>query len=246
MIATAKNFGRGREPIVLDNLSYASGEFAMRVVSFGAVSIRESAPESKNQMNRLANALLLPPNKDLRIVAFTGAQYGSQSQILCMQMAELLADSFSYKVCMLDTCTDGPTPSVMGWMFDEAHDDDLARDRTGIPQMQGEVWCFQRRQLATYLNANIGPELLQLRLSHLRSSYDFVLINAPEPKESYGAAIASQSDGVLLIVEAGRVSRTILNQAKQTLDRVNANLIGTVLTNRVLPIPERIFRWLRL
>jgi len=43
--------------------------------------------------------------------------------------------------------------------------------------------------------------------------------------------LASQVDGVLLVVKAGGTKREHVQAAKDRLEKVNARLIGSVLTN---------------
>jgi len=45
------------------------------------------------------------------------------------------------------------------------------------------------------------------------------------------AVLASKVDAVLLVVSAGKTKRDHAKKAKAMLDKVNAHLIGTVLTN---------------
>ena len=45
------------------------------------------------------------------------------------------------------------------------------------------------------------------------------------------AVLASKVDGVLLVVNAGRTRREHAQRAKAMLERVNARVVGAVLTN---------------
>ena len=47
----------------------------------------------------------------------------------------------------------------------------------------------------------------------------------------YGGLLASLVDGVLLVVRAGHTKRDYEKAAKERLERVNARLVGAVLTN---------------
>lgn len=63
-----------------------------------------------------------------------------------------------------------------------------------------------------------------------RETYDAVLIDTP-PLLPFADAriVAAQSDGVLLVVGAGKVKRRQAEQALKALQQVRANLLGTVV-----------------
>ena len=61
---------------------------------------------------------------------------------------------------------------------------------------------------------------------------DIVLFDAPPVMPVTDAAIlASKTDGVLLVLQAGATKREHARQARERLEQVNARLIGSVLTN---------------
>jgi len=66
----------------------------------------------------------------------------------------------------------------------------------------------------------------------LKSRADFVLFDAPPVIAVTDAALlASQLDGVLLVVSAGQTRREHALQAKALLEKINVRIVGTVLTN---------------
>lgn len=67
-------------------------------------------------------------------------------------------------------------------------------------------------------------------LTSLTSEADYVLVDAPPVLAVTDAALwASQVDGALLAVSAGRTKREHAQRAKEVLERVRANLVGAVL-----------------
>jgi len=82
---------------------------------------------------------------------------------------------------------------------------------------------------AELLGSNRMKEILEI----LTNKYDLVLIDAPPVLAVTDAQILSGiTDGVLLVVNAGKTHRDMIVQSKQQLDKVNANIIGTVLNNQ--------------
>jgi capsular exopolysaccharide synthesis family protein len=64
-----------------------------------------------------------------------------------------------------------------------------------------------------------------------REEYDFILIDAPPVLSFADASIVSKVvDGVLLVVEAQETKKAMVVEAKKTLDKVGATIIGVVMT----------------
>ena len=69
-------------------------------------------------------------------------------------------------------------------------------------------------------------------LERLRADSDIVLFDAPPLiAVSDAAVLATRVDGVILVVQAEKSRREHVQRAKTMLERVNARLIGAVLTN---------------
>ncbi len=67
-------------------------------------------------------------------------------------------------------------------------------------------------------------------IAELKRRYDYVVIDsAPTLPVSDAMALSRQVDGVLLVVQAGRVGLPQVRQALATLEQVNAPLLGLVL-----------------
>jgi len=69
-------------------------------------------------------------------------------------------------------------------------------------------------------------------LEQLTGMAEFVIFDAPPIVTVNDASLlASQVDGVLLVVKAGGTKRDYVKAAKDQLEKVNARLVGAVLTN---------------
>jgi non-specific protein-tyrosine kinase len=69
-------------------------------------------------------------------------------------------------------------------------------------------------------------------LALARTQADFVLVDtAPAGALADAAVLAPRLDGMLLVVSAGRTKRDLARRAREQLERVNANLLGVVLTD---------------
>ncbi len=75
-----------------------------------------------------------------------------------------------------------------------------------------------------------APRLVRL-LDLLRDQADVVVVNtAPAAALADTAVLAPHLDGMLLVISAGHTRRDLALRAKEQLERVNARVLGVVLT----------------
>ena len=78
----------------------------------------------------------------------------------------------------------------------------------------------------------LASKRMDALLAQLLKQADLVLLDAPPVTAATDAALlASKVDGVLLVVSAGHTKREHAERAKDLLEKVNANVVGAVLTN---------------
>ncbi len=78
-----------------------------------------------------------------------------------------------------------------------------------------------------------GQDPLQGMFHELREGADFVLVDtSPVASVAHTSAVAAAADGVILVIDLGRIRRKELAVAKEQLANARANVIGIVL-NRV-------------
>lgn len=103
----------------------------------------------------------------------------------------------------------------------------LARRRIADP---GEL--FQMREFGEFLN-------------YAKQRYDVIILDCPPVYGGSGSTIlSSKADGVVMVVEAGRVRRQAVSRAIELLEETGAQMLGVVLNKRRFPIPNVIYRML--
>jgi non-specific protein-tyrosine kinase len=76
----------------------------------------------------------------------------------------------------------------------------------------------------------LGSPQMGALLNALKSQADLVVLTAPPVSAAVDATVlATQVDALLLVVRTGRTRRDRLEEAKELLARVDANLLGAVL-----------------
>ncbi|UQZ84345.1 Tyrosine-protein kinase YwqD [Paenibacillus konkukensis] len=78
----------------------------------------------------------------------------------------------------------------------------------------------------------LASKRMGVLLEELKEQYDMILIDTPPALAVTDAQIvASKSDGVILVIDSGKVKREIAMKAKANLDYVKARILGVVLNN---------------
>jgi len=78
----------------------------------------------------------------------------------------------------------------------------------------------------------LGSKRMEAVIGHLREQADVVLFDAPPVMAVTDAVVlATKVVGVLLVVSAGATKREHAQNAVERLSKVNANLVGAVLSN---------------
>ncbi|TVY01259.1 CpsD/CapB family tyrosine-protein kinase [Cohnella terricola] len=76
----------------------------------------------------------------------------------------------------------------------------------------------------------LSSKTMSSLLASTRELYDVIIIDTPPIMSVTDAQIvATQSDGVVLVIDSGKVKKEIAQKAKALLDHVNARLLGVVL-----------------
>lgn len=82
-------------------------------------------------------------------------------------------------------------------------------------------------------------------ITGLRERYDCILLDCGSLEDSVDLLrLASVSDGVVIVVEAGRTGQEQVDRAAQVIREAQGTLIGFVLNKRRYPIPGWLYRML--
>jgi hypothetical protein len=109
-------------------------------------------------------------------------------------------------------------------------------------QIAGNLFRMPRHELECSEEGGAGLHWLP-RLEQLRKEFEYVLIEGPTAGISSEAVLLGQlTDGIILVLDARRTRRATARTIKETLQRAQCRILGTVLTDRTFPIPERIYR----
>lgn len=80
---------------------------------------------------------------------------------------------------------------------------------------------------------------------HLRKHFDEIVLDLPDAASSrVGLTMASQCDGVVVVLEAEKTRAPVAQNLVASLRAVRARVLGSVLNRRRYHVPQRVYRWL--
>jgi hypothetical protein len=163
---------------------------------------------------------------------------------ICLQVAEILAEQVTEKVCVVEANLHAPglEPAYGRNRNDGLYAPDTAKAmRQSSRQISRRLWLVSW-EIALGQNG-FSASWLRNELGELRRQYEYAVLHAPPAGMYSEAALLGQlTDGVILVLEAHTTRRVAAQKAKETLLAAHARLLGTVLSERRFPIPERIYR----
>jgi hypothetical protein len=89
--------------------------------------------------------------------------------------------------------------------------------------------------------ASVTPTL-HASLCDLRREFDYSILAIPAADSPAALAILQMVDGAVLVISARHTRRATARSVKRILESANARILGTVLMDRVFPIPANIYR----
>jgi capsular exopolysaccharide synthesis family protein len=218
-----------------------------RIVAF----YESNSPVAEQFRSLRTNLLALTPSKPVKVITVTSSINGEGKTVSSINLAVSMAHDLNKKrVLLMDADLRRskvhsylgikPEKGLVDLLNDEVNTDD-AFINIGINNL-------------TILPAGKMPhnpaELLSSMKFHnlisvLKEKYDYIIIDSPPiiPVTDPGV-IGAQTDGVVMVVQAGRTQKGIIKHAESLLKQAQAKLLGYVLTNIQYHIPGYIYRYL--
>ena len=179
----------------------------------------------------------------MRQVVFSPLEAETDVRSICRRVGEALALEGAGSVAVV-----GEYPRALSGT--ESYQEDLP-DRTGSEGAEA------LRQAATRVRSNLwlvpcasgrGGDrgtvaMVHLFLGGIRTEFEYSIVEGPPATESNEAtAMAQFADGIILVLSAHRTRRIMARRIKEALEVARVRILGTVLSDRVFPIPEGIYR----
>jgi Mrp family chromosome partitioning ATPase len=240
-------------PVPASDLSYESSAAAAPSQAPTQVSSAEPLQFSMegSQLAELAKLVqrvfLLPGGEYNHTVVFTSSDAGNGCSWICARVGELLASQVTGTVCLVDANLQSPTLHEQFAVPNQHGLSDALRQSGSI---RGYVSQLSRRNLALVscgseskdAQSMVTSDRMRMRLSELRSEFDYVLIDCPSMSVSNEAvSLGSAADGVVLVLKANSTRKDRARNAVRDLQAAKVKVLGAVLNQRTFPIPDKLY-----
>lgn len=197
-------------------------------------AINPKSPISEGYRMLRTNIEFSTINYKLQIIMVTSSKPSEGKSTTCANMAVAFAQA-NKKVLLIDADLRKPSQH---YIFGKTNRNGLT---TALFNQKVLADVIQQTDMENLSLINAGPtppnpsELLSsdqmaVMLSRAREIYDVIIIDTPPIMSVTDAQIvATQSDGVVLVVDSGKVKKDVVLKAKASIEHVKAKLIGVVL-----------------
>lgn len=179
-----------------------------------------------------------------RDVVLCGVDRESGSREICIGLGRALAACSRRRVCLIDADQHNASLErlLTGRGMDLLHDEDENLCRS----VERNLWLAGLDPHGWSNGRELPPpQQVRERIAILRKRFDFILMNAPGANAGGEASVLGQaSDGAILVIEANVTRKAAAINARDSLLRANVRILGSVLSNRTFPIPERLYQML--
>ena len=206
----------------------------------------ETNPAAKQEIVKLVQRLFLSPQGARRVV-FSGSESGCGCSWMLARVAEELASQGRGTVCLVDCNLRSPgLHQQFGMQNHHGLSDALMGPgpiREYVNRLSHNLWLVSCGGSPESGTSMLGSERMRARMSELRMTFDYVLIDAA-PLSSCNDAIVlgALNDGVVLTLKANASRRETARNALHELQTANVRVLGAVLNQRTFPIPESLYK----
>jgi hypothetical protein len=218
------------------------------VAGWHAEASAKSAPWSQEsfvgeQIRGLIRQLFSPSPTPLRQVVFSAVDFQTEVMPICLQVGNALGLHASGSVCVVDAIPREQQFEIVagGRSTPSSSAKHFGALRDSSEQISARVW-FMPSDVFWEDAHDFSADWLPCRLAELRLEFDYTLLAGPAAAHGEAAALGNLSDGLVLVLRANFTRRITAQKAKERLSSANTRLLGTILTERVFPIPEAIYK----
>jgi receptor protein-tyrosine kinase len=200
--------------------------------------------QGAEEMLRLIQRVFLSANENApRQVVLCGVDSENGSSSVCAMAGRTLAANSSRPVCLVDANVRSPRLSGMfGIERKNPFSGPSAAVRDQFVKVGPNLWLAGPSILTENGQVLLPLDQLKERFTQLRETFEYMLIDAPAAIVSGDAQLLGLvADAAVLVVEANKTRRPTARKAKESLEAAGVRLLGTVLHDRLFPIPKGLY-----
>jgi capsular exopolysaccharide synthesis family protein len=188
------------------------------------------------------------PGESIKSLMFFGTTHGGGVTTTAVNFAKTLIMDAKCKVLLIDANLRTPRLQQLFNIDDGRGLSDLLIDKnTGAFEVlkighgylhilpcggnyAGPVTLFESERFAAFLN-------------EVSTEFDYVILDsAPMPNFAEARVLCEKVDGVILVIESGKIRKQVALRAKKELEDAGARILGVVLNKRKYHIPEWLYK----
>jgi hypothetical protein len=191
----------------------------------------------REQIRGLVRQIFFSNASSVRQVVFSPVDAETDVRRICRRVGEVLALETTAAVAVA-----GEYPKVYETkaLCEPAAEKATATLRQIATRMRSNLWLvpFDRGG-----NESFSTASLHSYMNGLHREFEYSIVeSAPAGALNEATAMAQLADGIVLVLSAHHTRRATARNIKERLDAAQANVLGTVLSDRAFPIPEGIYR----
>jgi len=190
------------------------------------------------------------PGRTTRVVQFAAAVAGEGTTSVAANFARVLAQDATQNVLLVDANVRRPG---LGLFFGLAAQPGLREilDANNLAATEASLQAVERPNLHVLTALEAGGDLAQVYApeslrdfwAQVGRHYHWVIVDSPAVLEASETAIVGGTvDTTVLVIQAARTKRGVVQRAMERCAKANAPVLGAVLNRRRLDIPEFIYR----
>jgi hypothetical protein len=180
--------------------------------------------------------------RQIRQIVISGVETETDIRTICRRVGEALALETTASIAVA-----GAYPQILRDLqarIQESTERNAEKENMPLRQIaarvQANVWLVPWQESSGGASATVSAPSL---LCDLRREFEYSIVEGPPASESNAtAALAQLADGIILVLSAQRTRQATARRIMETLDAAQACILGTVLSDRVFPIPEKLYR----
>ena len=172
-------------------------------------------------------------DKKLKTLVVTSAEPGAGKSSVCLNLAFVLSQG-GKKVIIIDCDLRRPSIHMKLRLTNNKGVTDYLigkiKLKDSIRKINDNLDVITAGNRATNPAEVIGSKAMENFINELQEVYDYVIVDTPPIKRiNDGLVLSTKCDGVIYVVRAGKTKKEDIIEGYRELERVNANVIGSVL-----------------
>ena len=192
---------------------------------------------AREQIRGLVRKVFLSgAERPVRQVVFSAVEPETDVRTVCRWVGEALAEETSASVAIAGRFT----PILHEARASREGAERRGRLRPIATRVRGNLWLLPS---VPREGGRVSAASLHQHLNEMRREFEFSVVEARAVNASMEAmAMAQFADGIILVLSAQHTRRPQARKIKEALEGSRARLMGTVLRDRVFPMPDAIYR----